>query len=178
MLAIWIILIGYRGTGKTTVARLLAQRLGCGWVDADDEIERRAGTTITEIFKTQGEDAFRRLEVDVVAEIMQREPGVVSLGGGAVLREENRRAIPQRSIVFWLRARPATIQQRLHLDPATSDRRPALTSSGGLDEIHQVLQQRASIYESCADYTVDTDDKTPEQVVGEISSLLSTPSRG
>lgn len=173
-----IILIGYRGTGKTTVARLLAQRLECGWVDTDDEIEHRAGMTIAEMFKTQGEGAFRDLEAKVVADLVRRDPSVVSLGGGAVLTEENRKAISRGCRVFWLRADPATIQQRLQLDPASAERRPNLTPHGGLDEIVRVLGHRESIYESCAHHAVDTDEKTPEQAADEILSLLHVPRGG
>ena len=88
-----LVLIGYRATGKSETARLLAQRLGWEWVDADAEIEARAGKTIAKIFADDGEQAFRDAESRVVAELAVRDRTVLALGGGAVLREENRRAL-------------------------------------------------------------------------------------
>src|SRR5688500_16237666 len=98
-----LLLIGYRGTGKTTVARLLAERLGWPWLDADDEIERRAGKSIAEIFADGGEAGFRDLESHVLAEIVHRDRHVLALGGGAILRAENRAMIKQSSTVVWLK---------------------------------------------------------------------------
>ena len=86
-------LIGYRATGKTTLAKLLAQQLGCEWLDADDEIERRAGKSIAQIFAEDGEPAFRDLEAQVIADLCGRERLVLAAGGGAPLREESRRAM-------------------------------------------------------------------------------------
>ena len=86
-------LIGYRGSGKTTVAAELARLLGWKWLDADDEIERRAGKSIKEIFATWGEPAFRDLEVAVIADLSKLTSHVIALGGGAVLREESRHDI-------------------------------------------------------------------------------------
>lgn len=166
-----VILIGYRGTGKSIVARLLAQRCGWQWADADEEIQRRSGMTIAEIFRSGGERAFRDLESEVVADLARMEQGVLALGGGAVLRNENRQAIVQRGKVIWLRARPETIHQRISDDPVTQAGRPDLTSRGGLAEIQALLQKRTPIYRSCADHAIDTDGKTSQQVAEEITQL-------
>lgn len=165
-------LIGYRGVGKSTLAALLAGRLGRTWIDADVELERRAGRTIAEIFASQGEQAFRDLESLVLAELSQRDGLVVALGGGVVLREENRRALAGGKVV-WLTADPETIHRRLAADHTTADRRPSLTSLDGLDEIRELLAQREPLYRQCADLVVDAQSATPEQIAERISAELA-----
>src|SRR5262245_6117944 len=88
-----IFLIGYRGTGKTRLARLLAERLGRKWIDADDLVEARAGKSIAAIFADEGESHFRDLEAEVVIDLCRQKRTVIGLGGGAVLREDSRRAV-------------------------------------------------------------------------------------
>jgi shikimate kinase len=166
-----VFLIGYRGTGKSTVARLAASRLNLEWLDADEELERRAGRSIAEIFAAGGEAAFRDLEEAVVAELAARSNLVLALGGGAVLREENRRAIAGRGKVVWLRASADTIERRLAADASTALRRPNLTAAGGVAEIRELLARREPLYRSCADFVIDTEGKTPEQVADELVRL-------
>lgn len=163
-----LILIGYRGTGKSTVARLLAARLGWAWVDSDAEIEREAGATIAEIFAREGEAGFRDREAAVVARLLENDNRVVALGGGAVLREESRQSLAAAGRVVWLRATAETIHQRLSADPSTVTGRPNLTASGGMPEIRDLLQRREAIYQQCADLEVDTENKDPAAVANEI----------
>ena len=164
-------LIGYRGTGKSTVARYVADRLGWSWVDADVELERRAGQTIQEIFAVRGEAVFRDLESAVLRDLVASGPQVLALGGGVVLREENRMMLARSpAAVVWLQASPETLQQRLLGDPTTTARRPQLTSRGGIDEIRALLAQREPLYRQCADVALDTEGRTPEQVAEEIVS--------
>lgn len=167
-----IFLIGYRGTGKTTVARLLALRLGCDWVDADVEIELRAGKSIAAIFVDDGEPAFRDLESQVVADLAKRSDTVVALGGGAVMHDDNRRAISGGTAI-WLKAPAATILERLAADPATPEQRPNLTTRGGEAEVIELLAQREPIYRQCANLEVDTEGKEPAAVADEILALLA-----
>jgi shikimate kinase len=167
-----IILIGYRGTGKTTVAQLLAERLGWDWIDADDEIERRAGKSIADIFAKEGEQSFRDLESSVVAELCRWRRSVVALGGGAVLSEANRTAIRLAGVVVWLTASVDTLAQRLAADASTPSRRPHLTESGGLREIETLLATREPIYRSVATLEVDTEDKTPAEIADDIVTRL------
>jgi shikimate kinase len=104
-----IFLIGYRGTGKTSVARQLADRLKFDCVDADVDIEGRAGKSIVAIFREDGEAAFRDVETVIVGELSRRRRAVIALGGGAVLRETNRQAIRAAGPVVWLTASVDTI---------------------------------------------------------------------
>jgi shikimate kinase len=168
-----IFLIGYRGTGKSTIARLLAEQLKYDWIDADDEIERRAGKSIAAIFAEDGEAAFRELEAVVVADLCRSRKIVVALGGGAVMSEANRTAIRLAGIVIWLKASVETIANRMGADTTTASRRPNLTPAGGLNEIESVLATREPIYRACAMFEVDTEGRTPTEVVDEIVMLLN-----
>jgi len=167
-----IALIGYRGTGKTTVSRLLAMRLGCDWVDADVEVELRAGKSIDAIFAELGEQAFRDIEAEVVADLCGREATVLAFGGGAVLREENRNCLAKCQAVVWLKASVETIDQRISDDPTTAARRPNLTNHGGRTEIEHLLGQREPIYRACATLEVDTEDKSPVEIADEIVASI------
>ena len=167
-----IYLVGYRGVGKTTVAARLAAKLAWQWIDADDEIERRAGKTIAQIFADDGEPAFRDLESEVVADLARRDRLIVALGGGAVLRAENRRALSGGKII-WLTADAATLHARLNRDQTTAARRPNLTSAGGLGEIEELLAQREPIYRACADLVVDASVVSPQVLADQIAAKLS-----
>ena len=170
-----LILIGYRATGKTTLAQLLAARLAWDWIDADVEIERRAGKSIAQIFAEEGEPAFRDLEAQVIADLAARPRLVLATGGGAPLRADNREAMHGGKIV-WLTARPETIHQRMSGDATTAARRPSLTDNSPLAEILQLLAVREPIYRALADLEVDTEDKTPERIADEILDWLAVTS--
>ncbi len=161
-------LIGYRATGKTTIAQLLAEQFGWDWVDADVEIERRAGKSIAEIFANDGEPAFRDLEAQVIADLCRRDRLVLATGGGAPMREESRRAMRDGGKVIWLRASPETIHARITGDATTADRRPNLTNQGGLQEIIELLTRREPIYRETAQREIVTDARTPEAIAAEI----------
>ena len=167
-----LVLIGYRATGKTTLARHLAQRLGWDWIDADVEIEDRAGKSIAQIFAEQGEPAFRDLEAEVIADLCSQPRLVVAAGGGAPLREESRRAMRKSGQVVWLTAMPETILARMTNDATTDDRRPSLTNCPPLEEITQLLCRREPIYRESAHLTVDTEGKSPEQLTDEVLAWL------
>ncbi len=161
-------LIGYRATGKTTLAKLLAERLGWDWIDADAEIERRAGKSIARIFAEEGEPAFRDLEAEVIADLCRRDRLVMAAGGGAPLRPESRRAMRAAGKVVWLTARPETILARMSTDATTTARRPNLTDKTPLEEIVELLKKREPVYRESADWAVDTEGRTPEVLVEEI----------
>lgn len=165
-------LIGYRGTGKTTVAKRLALSLGCDWMDADAEVERTAGKSIAAIFADDGEAAFRELETQVLRRLYSQSTRILALGGGAVLRAENRRLVRGGGTTVWLTASPAVIHTRLQADAASPLQRPDLTAKGGLQEIVDVLQQRHELYQQCADFVVDTEGKSVDEVADGIIQHL------
>ncbi len=166
-------LVGYRGTGKTSVARMLSEQMGWDFVDADVELERVAGRTIAEIFADDGESAFRDLESQIIGDLVKYPKCVIASGGGVVLREENRLAISE-SLVVWLTATPRTINERIGADSKSATQRPDLTEQGGLAEVKAVLKERHSLYESVADMIIATDGKTPREIAAEIVLLLES----
>jgi shikimate kinase len=168
-----IALIGYRGTGKSEVARQLALRLGWDWVDADVEVELKAGKSIAAIFADDGEPAFRDLEATVLAELVQRDRAVLALGGGVILRPANRELLQQSNKVVWLTAKPETIARRLAADAATASRRPNLSAAGGLEEIRRLLAERTPLYRELGDFEIDTENKSPVEVAAEIQAMIS-----
>ena len=161
-----IVLVGYRATGKSAIAQLLAEQLGVPAFDSDPLIEQKAGKSIARIFAEEGEERFRTLEEETVAEILNR-PGqlVFATGGGVPTREVNRRRIASSGAwVVWLTARPETILSRLAADAKTSETRPALTSLPPEEEIHHLLEKRGAAYHALAGMTVSTDDLAPEEI--------------
>ncbi|GDY08399.1 MAG: shikimate kinase [Planctomycetota bacterium] len=173
-----ITLIGYRGTGKSTLAAPLAQRLGWEWLDADVELERRAGRSIKDIFATDGEPEFRRLERELLSELLKRDRLVLAAGGGAIQNEATRADMTSAGPVIWLQASVDTIERRLATDPATSQRRPNLTSTGGRVEIERLLTIREPLYRECATITLNADKSSAEQLVEDVLRSLPATVRG
>ncbi len=159
-------LVGYRGTGKTTVGKRVADRLRLPFADADEAIERRMGQSIRQLFLEQGEAAFRDAEEATLRDLTARPGLVLATGGGAVLRSTNREALRRLGPVVWLRASPEVLAARLQADPRNN--RPALTSAGPLAEIAEVLAQREPIYRALADVTIDTEERTSDEVAEQI----------
>ena len=165
-----IFLIGYRGTGKSTVAQMLADRLGWTWCDADQVLEEQFGRSIRQIFATEGEAGFRDKESVILRELATRLHCVIATGGGVVLRPENRECL-RSGVAIWLTADPQTIWQRMQADTTTAGRRPDL-AQGGLPEIEGLLRIRATLYKACSDWLVDTTNQTPQQVAAQIFDWL------
>lgn len=162
-----IYLTGYRGVGKSTVAPIVAEKLGWQWADLDVELETRAGRTIREIFAQSGEPTFRDLEATLLEEFAGRCDSVVATGGGIILRPGNRERL-KHGFVVWLKADPEMIEARLAADPTTRERRPNLTAAGGIDEIRRVIAERTSLYEEVADLQLGADqdpDRLAELIV-------------
>lgn len=172
-----LLLLGYRGTGKTTVARLLAQRLDAQWVDTDAEVAKAAGRSIATLFAEEGEQVFRDRETEVLRSLLSAPYRIFACGGGVVLREENRKLLAEAGTTILLQARPETIFTRLATDPNSKTQRPDLTRGGGLQEIVEVLANRQEFYQQCADIVVDTERKTAERVADEILAACESNQR-
>ena len=167
-----ITLVGYRGTGKSSVGVQLASRLEWDVVDTDQEIERTAGKSIAEIFENDGEPHFRDLERDELQRQLVRENVVVSAGGGAILDGDSRHRMSDAGPVVWLQASVETIVERLQSDVSTASSRPSLTGSGIFDEVSDVLQQREPLYAEAASLSVSTDNRSVDSIVDEILTQL------
>jgi shikimate kinase len=161
-------LVGPRGTGKTTIGRILAERLGRPFLDADIELERMVGRSIAAIFAEEGEPSFRDWEERILAELTRRGPSVLATGGGVVLRPSNRQRLWAFGLVIWLRAEPEVLATRLLSDPRGLAGRPALTAAGTLAEIAAVAEARAPLYREVADLVIDTGGQTPSEVADAI----------
>ena len=163
-----IILIGYRCSGKTSVGKRLAQKLGWLFVDTDDRLVEKDGRSIKEIVEGNGWEGFRRLENEVIQEVCAQDNTVIATGGGAILDPANADVIQKSGEVVWLKVSPQTVKQRMARDEGTDTLRPALTSRGLYEEIIDVLKERNPIYGQTMDIAVDTDDKGIEEIVGQI----------
>ena len=161
-----IFLIGYRGTGKSTVAAALSAKFGWPWVDADAIIEEAAGRTIRQIFADEGEAGFRDRETLTLAKLAETRNSIIATGGGVVLRPENRERL-KSGFVVWLTAPADVIWRRLQADPLTAERRPNL-AQGGLAEIEALLAVREPLYRACADEVVDASQDRPDAVAAAI----------
>ncbi len=167
-----IVLIGYRGSGKSTIGRGLAARLGLGFVDTDDLIAARSGKTIRELFEEVGESGFRDLETAAVQQAANRDDVVISAGGGAVLRRENVTLLKRNARVVWLTAPAEVLYARIKADAQTAANRPNLTARGGLPEVRRLLAQRTPLYSSMADIVVDVSDMDVTQAVRYLSEMV------
>ena len=165
-----IYLIGFSGTGKSTVAGTVAQALGWPLFDLDQVIAEAAGLTIPEVFQREGEAGFRLREAQALAAVSEAAPFVVACGGGAPLREENRRLMAQKGWVITLECQPELILARIQrqLQAAAPDAvRPLLEAASPLDQIRSLKQSRQSAY-ALADWTVHTDRLSRDQVAAEV----------
>jgi len=169
-----IFLMGYRGSGKTTIGRKLADRLWQTFVDTDDLIVRKAGKSIKEIFAQDGEVAFRELESEIVREVALLEDHVISLGGGAVLRPENREALKKDGHkIIYLKCEPEELLKRVQADATTTTMRPNLTNlGGGIEEIRKLLSDREPVYRETMTAELDVTHLSPEDAVVYIVRLL------
>ena len=161
-----LVLIGPMGAGKTTVGRLLAERWGVGFRDTDDDVEQTAGQSVSDIFVESGEAHFRALERAAVSRALADHPGVLALGGGAVLAEETRAALAGQPVVF-LRVGLSDAAARVGLGAS----RPLLLGNVR-GTMKALLDDRAPVYEALATATVDTDGLTPDEVADRVEAVL------
>jgi shikimate kinase len=164
-----VVLIGYRGTGKSAVAIELGNRLGLKVVSLDAEIERHAGQRIPQIVEQRGWPGFRDLEEEIVRTFSSRDGQVLDCGGGVVEREPNFEVLRAAGPVFWLQASPATIVGRISGD----DQRPSLTGKKSFtEEVEEVLQRRTPLYRRLAHHEVETDTRTVSEVAAVVMDVL------
>jgi len=164
-----VVLIGYRGTGKSTVGKIVATRLSRTLVSTDSESMKRAGQNIPEIVAQHGWDYFRDLESQVCQELAGRDGLVIDTGGGAILRSQNVETLKRTGILFWLTASVDTITKRIGRDT----QRPSLTGTKSfVDEIQDVLRERTPMYEAAADHVIATDGRSIVQIADEILARL------
>jgi shikimate kinase len=184
-----LILIGYRGCGKSSVGRRLATRLGWAFVDTDELIEAATGKSIRAIFEQEGEASFRQREAAifeqegeasfrqreavVVAQVASGTRQVVSVGGGAVLVPENRAHLQAAGLCVWLTAPAEELLRRIQADPRSVAMRPALTAASALDEIRHLLGQREPLYASLAEHVVQTGGQSVEQVTDAVQAVMA-----
>jgi shikimate kinase len=168
------ILIGYRGSGKTTIGKRLADHLWQKFVDTDEMIVKRAGKSIKEIFEHDGETRFRELESEVVKEAAGLADHVIALGGGAPIRQANRDAIRNAGHrIIYLKCDPQVLHERIQADPQTAASRPALTHFGGsVKEIGKLLAEREPIYRQMMHAELDVTNLTPDEAMVYIVRLL------
>jgi shikimate kinase len=162
-----IILVGFMASGKSRVGRILARHTGWPLVDADEEIVRRCGKPVPQIFEEEGEEAFRTVERSVIADLCAGAGRIIAAGGGAFVDPDNRRRMLASGLVFCLDARAETIQRRVG---KSATARPLLAGDNSLERIRALLAQRAGVYAQ-AHHTIETDRLTPEEVARSILGL-------
>ncbi|MFA5931660.1 MAG: shikimate kinase [archaeon] len=164
-----LFLIGYRGTGKTTLGKKVSNKLGYEFIDLDELIVKNAKKTIPEIFSTQGESAFREYETNALKQVLEKEKIIVACGGGIITKDENIELMKKNGVVCLLTASPHTIFKRIYTDR----NRPALTNKNPLEEIIFMLEKRKSAYEKAKDFEVTTErGKKSEQLEKIITKYL------
>lgn len=163
-----IVLIGYRGTGKSVVGELLAVRLGMLCIGMDAKIVEAAGMSIPEIVEKYGWPKFRDIESETARELAGRDNVIIDTGGGVIERPENIESLQANACIFWLKASVDTIVARIQ----DGTERPALTSGKTFtQEVAQVLEARIPKYKQAAEHEIDTDDLTPQQVADRIVKI-------
>lgn len=163
-----IALVGMPGSGKSTVGRHLARQLGWRFADSDAEIERELGESIRSYFEKAGEDSFRSLETEVLGSLLQRSTMVLATGGGAVLREANRKLLSAHAQVVYLRATPEDLARRLRHDT----QRPLLQGGDPLRKLRDLFQVRDPLYREVANFTIDTGRSSVPTLVNLLSMQL------
>jgi shikimate kinase len=167
-----IVLIGYRGAGKSTVGRRLGTLTQKEFVDTDDLLEERQGAGISEIVESLGWEHFRAMEKRIIEEISNGDNLVIAAGGGVVLDPANVISLKKNGLVIWLKAAQQVLYKRMDLDPRTKASRPTLTGKGALEELEDIIAYREPFYEEAADIQFDTADLGVEEVAKSILLLV------
>tara|TARA_B110000090_G_C13094181_1_gene335983 strand:- start:74 stop:562 length:489 start_codon:yes stop_codon:yes gene_type:complete len=152
------------GTGKTTIGRQLAKNLSVSFYDSDHEIEKRTGVKISIIFEIEGEEGFRRRETQILNELSQMNNIVLSTGGGAVTKAENRKTLKNNGHIIYLKSSPEILFKRT----ADDKNRPLLQTDNRLIQIRKILAEREPIYIEMADEVIDSEKKSSKQIIQKI----------
>lgn len=163
-----IVLIGFMGSGKTSVGRLLARKLGSNFVDLDERIEEASGVKIAEIFASGGEGHFRELESRETAGVSVEDGLVISTGGGVVLNQDNIINLKKNGRIVFLRTRPETVLKRIVHDRS----RPLLQKDDKEAAVRRLMDERMSLYEEAGDVIIDTDELNKYEVVDLIINMI------
>lgn len=167
-----VLLVGFMASGKTTVGRLLADRLGWIHLDLDSEIERARGSSVAEIFARDGEESFREAEAEMTHRLIHSRRAVITPGGGWITNPALMEAVPPGTLTVWLRVSPEEVVRRVQRHGSTADR-PLLGSGPPDARVRALLSEREPLYRR-ADITIDTTGRTAEDVAGELASILSS----
>lgn len=159
-----IFLIGFMGSGKSTVAKYLSSAYQMKQIEMDEQIEKNEGRSISTIFEKEGEEYFRTLETELLKSLDPRETFVVSCGGGAAVKEENVREMKEKGRIILLSAQPETVYVRVK----NSHNRPLLEGNMNVSYIKELMDKRQKLYERAADFQVKTDGRTAEEIGEEI----------
>lgn len=170
-----IFLIGYRCSGKTSVGKLLAGKLGWPFVDTDADIVNEHGLTIADMVADRGWKSFREKEKAVIKKRCTQDRTVVATGGGAILDSMNVDLMKAVGTLIWLSVRADTVKERILKDTHTGDQRPSLTAKSLLEEIEETLAVRNPYYQSAMDLCIDTDDCSIDEISERIVEQLNTP---
>lgn len=168
-----IVLIGFRGTGKSCVGKAVAELMKRRFIDADDYLEHKVGKTITEIFSESGEEGFRKIESEIIGELSLLDNVVIAAGGGAVLKEENVKNMKRNGFVVLLEADIETLHKRLSEDIEGGAQRPDLTDMKQYEEIKYLLEYRRPFYKQAADYRVNTTELSVNQLAENVLSAFT-----
>ena len=163
-----VFLVGFMGAGKSTVGHLVAEQLGRPFVDLDARIEQASGRPVTELFETDGEEAFRALETEALDALAGATPSVVACGGGVVVRNANRATLKRLGYVIFLRVSAGETLARVGDD----ETRPLLSGAGGLLAATALLEAREALYTAVADATVDTVGRNAEEVALRVQAKI------
>lgn len=163
-----IYLVGFMGCGKSTVARELSKELGITYIDTDNQIVEEQNMPVSEIFDTYGEEYFRKLETELLERLSDAKPLIIACGGGMATRDCNIELMKDSGLVVMLSAKPETIYERVRFNR----NRPLLNGNMNVEYISSLMEKRLLFYNKAADVVVETDERTPEDIVKKIVEIF------
>jgi shikimate kinase len=172
-----VILIGYRGTGKSAVGKRLAEKLMMPFYDTDELIEREVGRSIRDMVAEEGWAYFRKREGEIIRKLAVMQRGIVATGGGAVLDQINCDILKKHGLLIWLRADVMTMVERIRDDAKSKERRPTLLHDNAFRETEDNLKERLPVYRKLADFSIDTTGKSIDEIADAVCQFLNGTGR-